>query len=416
MRHQALTALVLCVSASAWSHEIRGTIVNLDFGNQRVGAELQLPLPELKSALGITTAEYDASGFEAYLRQHFGARAKNGAPFELTVERIGVERIDDAEVVLAKVTLTPPAGDSARWLELHSDLVVHRVTSHDTYVFVRRDLQSGQVAQAPVLLDMMHFQKTILRIDRTEGTTWRAFTAVFSLGMHHIAEGADHLMFLLVLLLPAPLLAGRGRWQQSRGVKATVRELLKIVTAFTLGHSVTLLVGAMGAPLLAPRVVESLIAVSILISAVHAFRPLFPGREAWVAGGFGLVHGMAFASVLTGLAVDRQTLVIGVLGFNLGIEAMQLAVVAVVLPTLVLLSHRPTYWGLRWVGAGFAAVASTLWLGDRALALKTPLTSWVDGFTEHGVWVLVALTAVCAADVVYRVVTERSGEYDGTQS
>ena len=358
-------------------------------------------MSELRVAIEAATAE-------AYLREHFGAHAQNGAPFGLAIEELGPARLDDAEVMLARVVLTPPPGESARWLELRSDLIVHRVTNHDTYVFVRRDLQSGQVEQAPVLLDLMHAQKTTLRIDRTEGTRWRAFKAVFSLGMHHIAEGADHLMFLLVLLLPAPLRAARGRWQQSRGTKATVRELLKIVTAFTLGHSVTLVVGAVGAPLLAPRVVESLIAVSILISAVHAFRPLFPGREAWVAGGFGLVHGMAFASVLTGLAVDSQTLVLGVLGFNLGIEAMQLAVVAVVLPPLVLLSLRPAYRALRWVGAAFAVVASTLWLADRALALKTPLTPWFDGITDGGVWVLLALTAICALDLVVRGISERS--------
>ena len=143
--------------------------------------------------------------------------------------------------------------------------------------------------------------------------------------MRHIAEGTDHLLFLLVLLLPAPLLLTKGRrWGGFGGVGYSLRRLLLIVTAFTLGHSFTLLLGALGWVRLPSQPVEVLIAVSILVSAGHAVRPLFPGREAWVAAGFGLVHGLAFASTLANLHLEAGPMALSILGFNLGIELMQL--------------------------------------------------------------------------------------------
>ncbi len=110
------------------------------------------------------------------------------------------------------------------------------------------------------------------------------FSSLFRLGMRHIAEGTDHLLFLLVLLLPAPLLVSGLRWGPPSGVRQSLLRILGIVTAFTIGHSITLSLAALNAVNVPSRPVEVLIAVSILVSAVHACRPIFPGKEAWIAG------------------------------------------------------------------------------------------------------------------------------------
>ena len=123
---------------------------------------------------------------------------------------------------------------------------------------------------------------------------------MFRLGARHIALGTDHLLFLLALILPAPLVASGGRWGGYAGGKTAFRQIIKVVTAFTVGHSITLVFGAMGWAILPGVVVEFAIALSILVSAVHAMVPIFRGREVYIAGGFGLVHGMAFAATLSG--------------------------------------------------------------------------------------------------------------------
>lgn len=204
-----------------------------------------------------------------------------------------------------------------------------------------------------------------LLVNLETGSVWTGFRAMVRLGSQHIAEGTDHLLFLLVLL-PAPLLLTKGRhWGQFGGVRYSLRRLLVIVTAFTLGHSLTLLLGALGWVRLPSQPVEVLIVVSILVSAVHAWRPLFPGREAWVAAGFGLVHGLAFASTLVNLHLNAGPMALSILGFNLGIELMQLFVIGLTIPWLLLLSRTPAYEAVRRTGAALAALAATGWLVER---------------------------------------------------
>lgn len=99
---------------------------------------------------------------------------------------------------------------------------------------------------------------------------------------------------------------------QFGGIRYSVVRLFKIVTAFTIGHSVTLLAGALGWLRLPAQPIEVLISFSILASAVHAIRPLFPGKEGWVAAGFGLVHGLAFATVLSNLELSGGKLALSI--------------------------------------------------------------------------------------------------------
>ena len=113
------------------------------------------------------------------------------------------------------------------------------------------------------------------------------------------------------------------------------------------------------------QLVEALIAGSSLFAAVHAIRPLFPGREALVAAVVGLVHGLAFSGALRELHLSGAQLVLSLLGFNAGIEAMQLIIVVLVLPPLILLARANRYRTLRLVAATATAVAAAGWLAAR---------------------------------------------------
>ncbi len=146
------------------------------------------------------------------------------------------------------------------------------------------------------------------------------------------------------------------------------------MTAFTLGHSITLVLGALGWTHLPSALVESAIAFSILVSAVHAFLPVFRGREVFIAGLFGLVHGLAFAATLAGFGFDPLTLVSSVLGFNLGIEAFQLLVILMTMPSLVLLARTRLYEPLRIVGAALTGIAASAWFAERTFGCATRLT------------------------------------------
>ncbi len=154
-------------------------------------------------------------------------------------------------------------------------------------------------------------------------------------------------------------------WGGFCGLRPSFVQLLKIVTAFTIGHSLTLVVGSLGWVRLPQRPVEILIALSILVSAIHAIRPFFAGWEPWVAGGFGLVHGLAFSSVIAGFGFSPWHMAMTVLAFNLGIEIMQLIVVLLTVPTLILLSRGNSYTPVRLICAACAALAALVWIGER---------------------------------------------------
>jgi hypothetical protein len=217
------------------------------------------------------------------------------------------------------------------------------------------------------------------------------FLSLFRLGMRHIAEGTDHLLFLLALLLPAPLVVSGSRWAGSAGVRCSLLRMLEIVTAFTIGHSTTLALAALGFVHVPSRPVEVLIAFSILISAIHAVRPIFPGKEAVIAAFFGLIHGLAFAATLGNLGLGRWERVSGVLAFNLGIETMQMIVVGVTLPSLILLSRSRAYSFLRLGGALFAGFASLGWIAERLFGVHHSVDFLINNIAHHAGWIAGAL-------------------------
>ncbi|GGG90233.1 HupE/UreJ family protein [Silvibacterium dinghuense] len=232
--------------------------------------------------------------------------------------------------------------------------------------------------------------------------TFSGLNAAIRLGMHHIAEGTDHLLFLLTLLLPAPLAVSAHRWAGRTSARKSLLKILRIVTAFTLGHSLTLTLAGFGLVKVPSQPIEVLIAVSIFVSAIHALRPLFPGREAIIAASFGLIHGLAFASALSELGFTGWYRLISVFGFNLGIETMQLIIVAVTMPSLLLLSRTSFYKPFRVMGALFALVASSAWMIERVSGNPNRIAQDIAQFAQHGAVVFGALFVLSLLAYVMR--------------
>jgi hypothetical protein len=295
--------------------------------------------------------------------------------------------------LVAQVWMQPPAAASPRRFTFNYSVINHEVMSHNVFVAVRNDWDTAVFSGKPEPVGNLLFTITALDIDRTQGNWWQGFGSVMRVGMHHIAEGTDHLLFLLVLLLPAPLLAAGSRWSVFGGVRRSLVQLLKVVTAFTVGHSLTLFVGATGWLQLPGQPVEIFVAASIFVSALHAIRPWFAGREVYLAAGFGLIHGLAFAGGIAEYGFSPWYLAATILGFNLGIELMQLAVVAVTIPWLILLARTPWYAPVRLGGAMLGGLAALGWLAERAFSIHNPIEPLVSAFAQHPLILVGALAA-----------------------
>jgi hypothetical protein len=186
-------------------------------------------------------------------------------------------------------------------------------------------------------------------------------------GMHHIAIGADHILFLMSLLLVSVWQRDRDQaWQARTTWQAGWQEVLKLVTAFTVAHSITLGLATFGVLSPPARWVESLIALSVLVAAMDNLLPIIPGPRWVIVFVFGLVHGFGFASALQDMALSGSTLAVPLLGFNLGVEAGQLSLVALVLPAACWM-RRTRFYRLFAVNTGSALIAAMamVWLIER---------------------------------------------------
>lgn len=200
---------------------------------------------------------------------------------------------------------------------------------------------------------------------------WRSFLAYGRDGVLHIWAGFDHILFLVSLLLPAVLVRGDGGWQAAPAFRAAAVDVVKVVTAFTVAHSLTLAAATLGLVTLPSRLVESAIAASVVFAALNNLFPLVHGRRWLAAFVFGLVHGFGFAAVLTDLGLPGASLAAALAGFNLGVEAGQLAIVAAFLPLAFLLRASWFYRRLVLTGGSLATAGiAAIWLAERALGLS----------------------------------------------
>jgi hypothetical protein len=204
-----------------------------------------------------------------------------------------------------------------------------------------------------------------------ETSRWKQLLDYAREGVWHIWIGFDHILFLLSLLLPAVGVWTHRRWQAVARFRQALWDVLRIVTAFTLAHSITLSLATLGLVSLPSRLVESSIAASVVLAALNNVRPVFHGRRWMVAFAFGLIHGFGFASVLVDLGLPQGALALALLGFNLGVEAGQLVIVAAFL-LLAYRVRRSAFYRRAVLQGGsllIAAIAAA-WLVERAFNLK----------------------------------------------
>jgi hypothetical protein len=190
-------------------------------------------------------------------------------------------------------------------------------------------------------------------------------------GIWHIWTGYDHILFLLSLLLPAVLIRPQRHWLPVAGFRPAFMDVLKIVTAFTLAHSITLSLAVLGVVQLPSRLVESCIALSVVVAAANNVFPLVAEKR-WIAAFlFGLIHGFGFASVLVDLGLPKEILVLALVGFNLGVEVGQMAIVSAFLPAAYALRGTRFYRRIVLIGGSLLiVVVASLWLIERAFNLK----------------------------------------------
>lgn len=369
-----LLLLIMTLPLSSWAHKASDSFIYLESAQSEL--RIDLALRDLALVLPLDTN---------------GDGQLTGA--ELRSNRAGITRFVDQGVAIASASGRCDLEGQQWGLSSHSDgpyaAARYRIVCADNeppatleynLLFEQDALHRGLVSVNngdTERLAVLGPDNRVLTLDPLTGAGARVldlFGTFLVEGVIHLLIGLDHILFLLVLMLPATLpRKGRRASDHNRpehSLRARLLELVGIVTAFTVAHSMTLALAALDIVTLPIAWVETVIALSIALAALNVFWPVL-GRKTWkLAFGFGLIHGFGFASVLGDLTSGVSQIVVALAGFNLGVELGQLGLLLVLFPVLYACGRFPLYQRaavplmLMTVGA-----LSLYWVAERATAI-----------------------------------------------
>ena len=272
---------------------------------------------------------------------------------------------------------------------------------HKGVVVQEYNWKAGIVNNESLISLILGSNDRVQDLDLTDASIWKGFWALIKLGVWHIWIGLDHILFIIALILPAVVRRREflsdmstvdtkvsssysNSWLPVARFGPAFWYILSIVTFFTIAHSITLALAALGVVNLSSRFVESIIAISIALAAIHNITPIFKGREWVIAFLFGLFHGFGFASVLGEKGLGGDYMVLSLLGFNVGVELGQVLIIILAFPILFLLRKTNIYPKLITFGSIILILISLYWFVERAFdvefAIGRYLVSPVEAF------------------------------------
>ena len=365
--------ITLClglITPSAHAHKPSDSYLRIAGGAETIGIEWDIALKDLDFLLGIdadqngeiTWGEVKArrQAITDYALRHLEvASGEQAGQLEVTDLKI-TQHSDGAYAVLFLDCDLP--GD-AEELSVRYSLFFDVDPTHRGLVrYTNGDVQSGYVLSP---------EQSAAIIDSSHSGLWRMLIEYIREGVWHIWIGFDHILFLISLLLPAVLIHRDKKWETVDAFRPAWKSVLKIVTLFTIAHSITLWLAVMQYVTLPSRFVEATIAFSIIVTTLHNLFPVVRVPGGVIAFVFGLVHGFGFANVLVELGLGSTTLAVSLFGFNVGVELGQLAIVAVFLPLAYLLRDTAFYrWIVYTAGSIAIMILAAIWFCERAFNLE----------------------------------------------
>jgi len=370
---RAVWMMILLIPSLSFGHSLSDSYLSVVLDDNRVRGEWLIAVRDLELAVGldrnadgsVTWGEIleRQSQIENHALSHI-ALSRSDVACDLTLEAPMLEELNSGVFVHLPLSGVC-SGDGA--LHLTYNLQFDIDSSHRSIV----TLKQGEEVQSAILSPSTRSAE----FSPSSVSVFEQYRTFVLEGVWHIWIGLDHILFLVAILVPvvvrrhgtdAPagwLQSGRSsRWSDF----TMVTGILKVVTAFTVAHSITLVLATLGWIVLPTRLVESVIALSVALSGINILYPIFRGHQWQIAFAFGLVHGFGFAGVLADLSLPTQLFIGSLLSFNIGVEIGQLAIVLVLVPTLLILTNAVLTRRLTEAVAGIAITGcGLLWVAER---------------------------------------------------
>jgi hypothetical protein len=370
--------LGVLVAMPAWGHATGENYVWLNAQATHLEGRFAIRLDDLRNKLHVDLAtDYDLASqqvnetsatVQQYIQRHFAIIA-NGQKLPITFTKTELFKADKLGH-FAQYHYRTPDGEIPDQLTIRNDLLFEDDPFHRSLLLIEYDDRTGQKYggefTAMVFSPSNHEQK----LDFTDIRGLLPIRDFVWQGALHIWIGIDHILFLVALLLPAVLVRRDSTWEPVGDFRSALWHILKVVTVFTLAHSITLSLAALEIVQLPSRLVESTIALSIILVALNNIFPLFRKGILLIVFLFGLFHGLGFATVMGQLPFRMTDLVSVLVAFNVGVEIGQIVVVAGIFLVILWLCKRKFYpTAVPVYGSAVLCVVAGYWFIQRALGL-----------------------------------------------
>ena len=372
------------LAAPAAGHSVGWSYVFIDVVDSDISGKIQLPIDQL-GQLGL-----DSEADPALLREPDDPRWQVVEEYAGGIVEFGLESSTfDLTFVDRKRAFTEVAEYAELYFELDvPDPLPYVIrTRFEPFFAGNPDHRGGLLIVDNEITGQMNNHRDIAVVyapSRVESSLDLRGETIFDRGWRFVEEGAwhiwigiDHVLFLVTLLLTAVMARKDVAWEGVPAFRNAAVNLVAVVTIFTIAHSITLALAIKGWVVLPSRLVESIIALSVVVVAVNNIRPFLSGRLWPLVFVFGLFHGLGFASVLVDLLITRQSKIVALVGFNVGVELGQLVIVGLLFPLLYVVRNRA--WYSRVVlptASGVVALIGGWWLVTRAVGWESPITSF----------------------------------------
>ena len=382
----ATVALLLC-GAPASAHAPEQSYGFLTIQDQLVRGRFEATIKDLNGVLG-TRIPTDGNATDADVAPHIDAirayflkhasfgSAEGNKPIRMTGYRLF--GVSFSQFVCIEFTLGEFA-EAPAYIDISYTAFFDVEPDHRALFVIENNWSTGTFDNEAMVALTFGPDSTSQTLDLSDASLWTGFRSMVRLGVHHIWNGLDHILFLLELLLPAVLVRKNGKWEPAPSLGTALWQVVKIVTVFTLAHSVTQSLAPLDVEHQPSHLVESIIAISIAVAATNLLVPIFRGRVWVVVASFGLFHGFGFAGVLSEMGIPPNFMVLSLLGFNVGVELGQVVIVCVLFPVLFALRGTRLYTGVVLkAGAVLLVAISLYWFTERAFDVDLPAGAIVN--------------------------------------
>lgn len=329
------------------------------------------------------------SRIKTYLVQHASFSSTLGN-HEIIYTEVGTSRFHLGNFLTLSFHLENSEGVSDS-LDVTYDAVFEKDDTHRGFLITEYNWKAGVINNEANISLSFSPNDTQDTLSLTDTSIWNGFVAMVQQGIYHIWIGLDHILFLLALILPAVVRRwGNAKsevplpedakitksgfitwdWYPVKRFKPAFFYILKVITYFTIAHTITLSLASLQIINLPSRLVEAIIALSIGLAAYHNIRPIFKGKDWVIAFVFGLFHGFGFASVLGDLGLTSEFLTYSLLGFNIGVEIGQVVIIFMIFPILYLIRKTKAYPRVLVYGSILLIIISLYWFTERAFDIN----------------------------------------------